>query len=157
MTDHENTGAESMGDYSLDDETQLQSEDTLDDRGVDDILDEGYSPPEKPLGVDAYGTTLEEQRRGGTIDQELAAERPDPAMAVEDPLAGDGDEQDPDAVSEEDEFLDDGQVGDERSGRLVSPDEGAHEDREKDMVAQDVGIDGAAASAEEAAVHIVEE
>ena len=26
---------------------QLQPEDTLDDRGVDDVLDEGYSPPER--------------------------------------------------------------------------------------------------------------
>ena len=26
---------------------QLQPEDTLDDRGVEDVLDEGYSPPER--------------------------------------------------------------------------------------------------------------
>ncbi|MEU2594021.1 DUF5709 domain-containing protein, partial [Streptomyces albidoflavus] len=32
----------------------------------------------------------------------------------------------------------------------VAPDEGAHEDAEKDIIAEDVGIDGAAASAEEA-------
>lgn len=44
-----------------------------------------------------------------------------------------------------------------RSGRLVAPDEGAHEDEEEALVAMDVGIDGAAASAEEAAVHIVDE
>ncbi len=48
MTDHESTGSESLGSYSLDDEDQLPSEDTLDDRGVDDLLDEGYSPPERP-------------------------------------------------------------------------------------------------------------
>jgi hypothetical protein len=42
-------------------------------------------------------------------------------------------------------------------GRLVAPDEGAHEDTEKDLVAEDVGIDGAAASAEEAAMHVVPE
>ena len=34
-------------------------------------------------------------------------------------------------------------------------DQGAHEDAEKDLVADDVGIDGAAASAEEAAVHVI--
>ncbi|MEU2590358.1 DUF5709 domain-containing protein, partial [Streptomyces albidoflavus] len=39
----------------------------------------------------------------------------------------------------------------------VAPDEGAHEDAEKDIIAEDVGIDGAAASAEEAAVHLVDE
>ncbi|GAA3243424.1 hypothetical protein GCM10020256_68220 [Streptomyces thermocoprophilus] len=37
------------------------------------------------------------------------------------------------------------------------PDEGAHEDEEEALVARDVGIDGAAASAEEAAMHIVDE
>ena len=56
-----------------------------------------------------------------------------------------------------DDFGDDQEVGAERAGRLVSPDEGAHSDDEKDLVGEDVGIDGAAASAEEAAVHIVED
>jgi hypothetical protein len=41
------------------------------------------------------------------------------------------------------------------SGRLVEPDEGAHEDAERDLVASDVGIDGGAASAKEAAMHVV--
>ena len=34
------------GEYSTDDENQLQPEDTLIDRGVADVLDEGYSPSE---------------------------------------------------------------------------------------------------------------
>jgi len=38
----------------------------------------------------------------------------------------------------------------------MAPDEGAHEDTESDMVADDVGIDGGGSSAEEAAVHIIE-
>ena len=159
MSDHESTGAESMGSYSLDDEDQLQPEDTLDDRGVDDLLDEGYSPPERPRGVDAFGTTLAEQRQGESIEQRLAHEEPDPACAVEDPLADvdmvGGD--DPDAIAAEDDFLGDGEVGDQRSGRLMAPDQGAHEDTESDMVAQDVGIDGGGSSAEEAAMHIVED
>ena len=49
------------------------------------------------------------------------------------------------------------EVGDLRAGRLVEPDEGVREDVEKDLVATDVGIDGGAASAEEAAMHVVEE
>ena len=148
-----------MGSYSLDDEDQLQPEDTLDDRGVDDLLDEGYSPPERPRGVDAFGTTLAEQRRGESLEQRLAHEEPDPANAVEDPLAetdmvgGD----DPDAIAAEDDYLGDGEVGGRRSGRLVSPDEGAHEDAESEMVADDMGIDGGGSSAEEAAVHIIED
>jgi hypothetical protein len=39
----------------------------------------------------------------------------------------------------------------------VAPDEGVHADLEKDEVAYDVGRAGNAASAEEAAVHVVEE
>jgi hypothetical protein len=46
---------------------------------------------------------------------------------------------------------------DPRAGRLVAPDEGAHQDTEAQEVASDVGIDGGAASAEEAAVHIESE
>jgi len=159
MTDHESTGSESMGSYSLDDEDQLQPEDTLDDRGVDDLLDEGYSPPERPRGVDAFGTTLAEQRQGESIDQRVLHEEPDPANAFQDPLAESdmlgGD--DPDAIAADDDFLGDGEVGSRRSGRLIAPDEGAHEDTEPDLLAEDVGIGGGGSSAEEAAVHIVED
>lgn len=158
MTHHESTGSESLGSYSLDDEDQLQPEDTLDDRGVDDLLDEGVSPPERPRGVDAFGTTAAEQRQRESIEQRLAHEEPDPANAFEDQLAeadmlgGD----DPDAIAAEDDFLGDGEVGGRRSGRLMAPDEGTYEDDESEMVADDMGIDGGGSSAEEAAVHIIE-
>ena len=74
--------------------------------------------------------------------------------ALDEPRVG-GD--DPDAIDAEDDWLGDHEVGDERAGRLVADDEGAHEDAEKQVWASDVGIDGAAASAEEAAMHIVDE
>ena len=150
--------SESMDGYSVDDENQLQAEDTLDDRGVADLLDEGYSPPERPRGVDAFGTTAAEQRQGESIDQRFAHEVPDPSNEFEDPLdesdmvGGD----DPDAIAAEDDFLGDGEVGDRRSGRLMAPDQGAHEDITSDMLASDVGIDGGSSSAEEAAMHIVD-
>ncbi|SED20575.1 hypothetical protein SAMN04490239_7274 [Rhodococcus koreensis] len=131
----------SEGEYSLDEEDQLQPEDTLVDRGVDDVLDEGYSPPEKPLGLNAFGTTAAEQREGETLDQRLAEEEPDPAFEEDENV----------------EILDDNEVGRQRSGRLLAEDEGVGEDEEKDLVAFDIGIDGGAASAEEAAVHIVDE
>ncbi|MFJ1646637.1 DUF5709 domain-containing protein [Streptomyces sp. NPDC088258] len=142
---------ETMGDevYQPDDaeitedEGILDPEDTLLDRGADPH-DEGWSPPERPLGVDQVGTTAAEQRSGETLDERLAKEVPD-----ERPAAGSGVG---DLPGGEGEPLD-GEVGDDRAGRLVAPDEGAHEDAEKDMIAEDVGIDGAAASAEEAAVH----
>jgi hypothetical protein len=46
---------------------------------------------------------------------------------------------------------------DPRAGRLVEPDEGLESDTEKDMIAHDAGISGAGASAEEAAVHVVDD
>ena len=159
MTDHGSTGPESLGCYSLDVEDQLQPEDTLDDRGVDDLLDEGYSPPERPRGVDAFGTTRAEQRQGESIEQRLAHEEPDPTNAFEDPLAASDmvGADDPDAIAAEDDFFGDSEVGDRRSGRLVAPEEGMHQDTESDMLANDVGIDGGGSSAEEAAMHIIED
>ena len=46
---------------------------------------------------------------------------------------------------------------DARAGRLVAPDQGFGEDVDADLLADDVGIDGGAASAEEAAVHIIDD
>ncbi|MDQ0989362.1 DUF5709 domain-containing protein [Streptomyces sp. V3I7] len=131
-----------------DDAGLLDSEDTLVDDGVSDPLDRGWSPPERPWAVEHEGVTAEERHRGETLDQRLAEELPEPSVPDGD---GIGDCQGTDG-----EALDD-EVGDRRSGRLVAPDEGAHEDQESALVATDVGIDGAGASAEEAAVHIVDE
>ena len=162
----ENDGyANGLGEYSTEGDQQLQQGDTLDDRGVDDILDEGYSPPEKWSVLEKFGNTAEEEREGETLDQKLAEEEPDPALAYDDeePVGANGPDSDLELDSSVDtqqlgdDFGDDQEVGDLRAGRLVSPDEGAHADTEKDLVAGDVGIDGAAASAEEAAVHVVEE
>ncbi|MFI1965018.1 DUF5709 domain-containing protein [Streptomyces pathocidini] len=126
----------------------LEPEDTLDYHGVEQILDEGYSPPERPWAVETCGTTAEEQHEGETLEGRLARELPDLQVpdgdGMGDMTGGDG------------ELLDE-EVGDRRAGRLVAPDEGAHADEEKDLVASDIGIDGAAASAEEAAVHVVAE
>src|SRR3954447_2798499 len=157
---------DSSGVFSVDDEDQPGAEDFLDDRGVNDPLDEGYSPPEKPRAVESFGTTFEEAREGESLDQRIAQEEPDPAMEVEDPLASttaggsddDDNGDDPDSVLDEDDgFGGDPEVGDQRAGRLVDPDEGVRGDTEKDLVRRDVGIDGAAASAEEAAVHVVDD
>jgi hypothetical protein len=133
----------------------------------DDVEDQdfltsgGYSPPEKPRGLDRFGTTVDEQREGESLEARLAQEVPDPNLDEGDPLADDGDADDEDNYDVVDENTVDpedlrySEVGGERAGRLVAPDEGLEEDREKDLVGDDVGIDGAAASAEEAAVHII--
>jgi hypothetical protein len=82
---------------------QLQPQDSLIDRGVNDMLDAGWSPPEQP-----YAPTL---------------------------------------------F-----VGAHRdSDRELEADPGFGADTEADLIAMDVGLSGGAASAEEAAEHIIDD
>ncbi|MBZ5740138.1 DUF5709 domain-containing protein [Nocardioides mangrovi] len=132
---------EIYGDYSVDDEDQPGNIDDLGDDDVEDPLDRGYSPPEKYSAGQGYGNTAWEEEHRETIDQRVGQEIPD---------------DDPYDV-EDDDFLDDGEVGNARAGRLVDLDEGLGEDEEKDLVGDDVGIDDGSASAEEAAIHIVED
>jgi len=126
------------------DQDQLQSDTNLEDRGVADALDEGYSPPEKP-------SVLLREGEHETLDERLSEEipEPDPYAPTEEETAAD------DGVSAESDFLDDGEVGDERAGRLMDPNEGIGLDVDKDLIGQDAGIDAGAASAEEAAVHVI--
>lgn len=152
MTEQPEPDNESYHGYSVDDETQPQ--DTGDsladsDRGLDDPLDEGYSPPEKWSAAQRYGNTPLEEELGESLEQRLAQEEPEPdpyELAAAEGAVGDVD------VDGEDLG---GEVGEVRAGRLVAEDAGVHEDTEKDLVAQDVGIDGAGAGAEEAAVHVI--
>ncbi len=143
-----NNDPETYEGYSVDDEDQLQPEDTLVGDDVEDELDRGYSPPEKYSPAQQYGTTPWEQAHARPLDDRLAEEVPEP-----DPLAVPTDEDGLPHDAEE-EGVD---VGDARAGRLVAPDEGLGEDTEKSLVAEDIGIDGAGASAEEAAMHVVPE
>ena len=136
------------GEYGTEDGNQLQPEDTLIDRGIDDVLDEGYSPPERPYGRGAFGPWE-------SIDQQLAEEEPDPLSRIGDPLDTD-EQQRSDEAERETEFPQRREVGRARAGRLVAPDGGFGEDTEAELVAEDVGISGGAASAEEAAMHIID-
>lgn len=141
---------ETYGDMSVDDEDQLQPGDTLDDGDLEDVLDRGYSPPDRPpKGYDDYPTEAE-MRRGESLDERLSEEEPDVDPWADD---RDSDREDENALDEE-LGLDE---ADARSGRLVQPDEGLGEDVDKQELAHDVGIDGAGASAEEAAMHITRE
>jgi hypothetical protein len=124
-------------------------EDSVGEAPTEDLLP-GYSPPERERATDKFGTTGEEERRGESLDQRVAQELPDFGDQQPD-SDGLGDSSDTDG-----ELYDD-QVGDRRAGRLVAPDEGAHTDTEKDVVAHDVGMDDGAQSAEEAAMHIIDE
>ena len=147
MTENDN-----YGDYSVDGDDQLTVEDTLADGDVVDSLDRGYSPPEHYSPGQGFGNTPYEEATGESFDQRLAQEMPD----LDSANAGEpGNEPGGEPGDEQWEEGDVREVGDVRAGRLVATDQGLGEDTEKDLVGFDVGIDGAAASAEEAAMHIV--
>ena len=119
---------------------QLQPEDTLVDRGVEDVLDEGYSPPEREPDH------LRHPEGGESIEERLDEEEPEVWADAEE--EADADILDGDVG---------GEVGGPRTGRLMAPDQGSHEDVDSELVAEDEGIDGAGASAEEAAMHTIED
>ena len=118
----------------------LEPEDVLEDDGYGEVLDRGYSPRDAAVVGDDYGDGL---------DARLARELPDRAD-------DDGDDEGDDIgdLAGGDGELRDDEVGDERDGRLSENDDG-YGDGEDELWAEDEGIDGAAASAEEAAVHVV--
>ncbi|MEJ2862024.1 DUF5709 domain-containing protein [Actinomycetospora flava] len=122
---------------------QLDEAESLDNPDLDDPLDEGVSPNEQPWGTTAWGTTQEEEEEGEPLADRLRRERSDP----DDDEDGDGLG---DASDTDGELWDD-EVGEARSGRLVLREDG------EDFFADDVGVDGAGASAEEAAIHLVDE
>ena len=97
-----------------------------------------------------------DQGDGESLDELLAEEEPDLAFDVDDEdledIEGDEDAGDEDVDGL---LLDDGP--DPRAGRLVAPDEGSHPVTVTDLLARDAGIDGGGATAEEAAMHVVEE
>jgi hypothetical protein len=141
-----------MSSYS---EDQAQPDDTLDDRGVDDVLDEGMSPPERPSRPVARAQTAREDAEGETLDERLEQEEPDPVAAIDHSAQAQADDL---AAADVTADPTDGfEVGDDRTGRLVEPIEGSTDDTNQLPAADDAGVDGAAASAEEAAVHTVTE
>ena len=153
-TRHESADLE---DYEVQDTT-----DTLSGAPGDDPLDRGVAPPERWSAGVRYGDTAAEQSEGESLDQLLAEEEPDDTLDLDD--------EDDEAPEDVEDFDEDDDAGDEdvdglllddgpdpRAGRLVAEDEGAHPDEEEDLVARDTGFAGGAASAEEAAMHVVDE
>ena len=114
---------------------QLQPADTLIDRGVDDVLDEGYIAPDNWSPAQGFGNTLAEMRQGENLDMRVKQEEPEAEAPDDSPWNPEGESR---------------EVGSVRAGRLVDTGERDHE-----SVAFSVGIDGGAASAEEAAMHVI--
>lgn len=130
MTDADDE-VDTAGDYETE---QLQPEDTLEDKELSDVLDRGYSPPDRRPA---------EHPEHENLDERLADEEPD--------IYADADSgRDPDFPSTD-------EVGDRRSGRLIAPDQGTEADVDAQLLADDAGVDGAGASAEEAAVHVIDD
>jgi len=159
MPDETRHESEDLEDYQVQDTT-----DTLIGAPGDDPLDRGVVPPERWSAGVRFGTTEEEQAEGESLDQLLAEEEPDDTLNLTEAELSDDEEEEEEEEDEDDDagdedvdglLLDDGP--DPRAGRLVAEDEGAHPDEEEDLVATDVGIDGGGATAEEAAMHVVEE
>jgi|SRR5215469_8466696 len=150
MSDNQHESAD-LENYEVED-----AADTLEGNPGDDPLDRGVMPPQHWSAASRYGTTAAEEEAGESLDQLLGEEEPDdldgipdeevPADIAGDPAAAD---EDVDGL-----LLDDGP--DPRAGRLVAGDEGSEAVTEPDLVARDAGIDGGAATAEEAAVHVVD-
>jgi uncharacterized protein DUF5709 len=148
---------ESFEQDDIDDEGVLDPSDTLDGEPDGDPLEAGYLPTDRWSAGMRFGSTEAEERAGESLDQLLAEEEPDITLdaAEEDPDEAAGEDEDAGDEDVDGLLLDDGP--DPRAGRLVAEDEGAHSAEESDLVASDVGIDGGAASAEEAAVHVVDD
>ncbi|MGH6657809.1 MAG: DUF5709 domain-containing protein [Actinocrinis sp.] len=122
---------EQSADY-LEDDGVLDGGDTLESDDLsEDPLDTGISPQERHPNSERYGVTLRESRTGESLDERLSEEEPE----------------------EDGELL----ASEPRTGRLVTVDEGAHEARDADYLARDVGVDGGASSSEEAAMHVIGE
>lgn len=144
-------GESGLEDTDFEDDGVLDSSDTLEDPQdpYGDPLDQGVLPADRWSAGEKFGDTLAEERDGESLDQLLAEEEPDV-----DPYRDADPQAEGDLPREGPEPYDEPQP---RAGRLVQEDEGARPDREPDLVAEDVGIDGGAASAEEAAVHLTDE
>lgn len=119
----------------VEDAEDLDPLENLTGEDPEEPLDTGYSPPEHRPAATRYGTTAAEQSEGESLDQRLAQEEPDTFGDIN---------------------VEAGSPA-PRAGRLVAPDEGVREVDEPDEIALDVGKVGSAASAEEAAMHIVDE
>lgn len=121
---------------------QISAADGLIDRGVDDLLDEGWVAPDNWSPAQGYGNTPEEMRQGETIDQRVAQEQPDQPERIKGRWNPAGEDR---------------EVGVQRAGRLVAGDGVNATTAGGDTTASEVGLAGGAASAEEAAVHIIDE
>lgn len=142
-----NTADGTNSENLADDSGLLPPDESLDNDELGDDVDEtGYSPLDwRPADL-SWGFTPREARSREPLSAKLAREIPEETEEI----LGDGIG---DTTDTDGEIIDD-QVGSVRAGRLTwaSPESF---DPAADYWANDIGIDGGGASAEEAAIHIV--
>jgi uncharacterized protein DUF5709 len=156
VTDSEFEYEPEEGAWDLDENEVLDASDSLDGNPGDDPLDRGIVEPQHYSGAFRHAAKGDEDDE--SLDDLLAEEEPDVSLDSDDESLDEND------TSGEVERKDEDLGADRRSGRLVARDEDvstgtedvslAYED---ELVALDVGIDGGAATAEEAAVHVVDD
>jgi hypothetical protein len=95
-------------------------------------------PRDRPIAAEEFGTTAYEEEHGEDLDHRLAREEPD--VLTEEAIARPDRGDDPGPV-----------------GRLVQDDEGAGPDLTAEEVGHSVGTDRGGQSAEESAMHLVDE
>jgi hypothetical protein len=150
MADSRKHESEDLEDYEV-----LDANDTLDGDPGDDPLDRGIVTPDRWSAGVRYALKGEEDSE--SLDDLLEEEEPDETV---DP---DEDSWDENATYQDVARLQRDEEADPRSGRLVSPDEDTDDvsdtlvSSEDEEVARDTGIDGGGATAEEAAVHVVDD
>ena len=150
MADSRKHESEDLEDYEV-----LDANDTLDGDPGDDPLDRGIVTPDRWSAGVRYALKGEEDSE--SLDDLLEEEEPDETV---DP---DEDSWDENATYQDVARLQRDEEADPRSGRLVSPDEDTDDvsdtlvSWEDEEVARDTGIDGGGATAEEAAVHVIDD
>jgi hypothetical protein len=150
MADPRKHESEDLEDYEV-----LDANDTLDGNPGDDPLDRGIVTPDRWSAGVQYALKGEEDSE--SLDELLAEEEPD------------------DAVDDDEESWDENETGadvtrlerdddpDPRAGRLAAAEADVYGDgdvpavQDGELLGSDTGIDGGGASAEEAAVHVIDD
>jgi hypothetical protein len=150
MTDSERHESQDLEDYTVD-----SASDTLSGDPGEEPADRGVAPPSHWTAGMRYALAGEEDSQ--SMDELLSEQEPD----VLDEL--DEEPWDENATGQEIRRLSRYEGSEPRAGRLVAPAEDTDDigdtlvDSEATEVARDVGTDGGAASAEEAAVHVIDD
>jgi hypothetical protein len=150
MADSGKHESEDLGDYEV-----LDANDTLDGNPGDDPLDRGVVTPDRWSAGVRYALKGDEDSE--SLDELLSEEEPD---VTDDP---DKDSLDENETDEDVARLERDDDADPRAGRLATTEADVYGDgdvpavQDGELLARDTGIDGGAASAEEAAVHVIED